>query len=257
MSDFFGALELELRAAAERRPRRQVTVGQALGGLAAAALVAVAVAVVAAVSGGGGGDSAQVTSGPKLEAVGTVIPKGEGTPPRTSRSLVVATGRTPGIGAWQMETSRSTAIRGESGEVYQPAGLRCVSLFLVGGPPKYLFGSGQCGEFPRTPGFSRLQLAGLVLHTRSRPQARRRNRRLPRGPVLVYGRVPERATKVVVTDPNGLRLETKPHEAPKGARGDFYALAVPQHHPGARVNWLDASGRPGSRGIALLPPITR
>ena len=31
MSDFFGALELELHAAAERRPRRPVSIGQVLG----------------------------------------------------------------------------------------------------------------------------------------------------------------------------------------------------------------------------------
>ena len=252
MSDFFGALELELHAAANRRPRRQVTLGQGLGALAAAALVAVAVGVVAAVSSGGGGGSGHVTGGPKLPPVGTVIPKGEGTPPRTNRSLVVATGRTPGIGPWQMETSRSGDLRDDNGRVYQPAGLRCVSLFVIGPGADDFFGGGQCGEFPRTPGFSRMQLARVVIH--GKPT---RNRRLLRKPILVYGRAPERATKVVVTAPDGLRLETVPHEAPRGARGDFYALAVPQHHPGARINWVDASGKPGSRGIRLSPPITR
>ena len=252
MSDFFGALELELHAAAQRRPRRPVTVGQVLGGLAAAALLAAAVGVVVAVSSGGGGESAHFASGAKLDPVGTVIPKGEGTPPRTNRSLVVATGRTPGIGAWQMEVSRSGALRDDNGRVYQPAGLRCVSLFVIGRGANRFFGGGQCGEFPRTPGFSRMQLARVVFQGRTE-----RNQRLLRKPILVYGRAPERASKVVVTDPKGLRLETTPHEAPKGARGDFYALAVPQHHPGARINWLDASGRPGSRGIRLAPPITR
>lgn len=253
MSDFFGALELELHAAATRRPRRQVTVGQGLGVLASAALVAVAIGVVLAVSGGGGGDSAQVTSGPKPDPVGTVIPKGEGNPPRGSRSLVVATGTTPRIGTWQMEVSRSTALKTDSGEVYQPAGLRCLTLFGVGrAKNRYFGGGGQCGEFPRTPGFSRIQLARVVLGGRPR-----RNRRLLRAPILVFGRAPERATKVVVTAPDGLRLETAPLEGPKGATGDFYALAVPQHHPGARINWLDAGGKPGSRGIRLWPPITR
>jgi hypothetical protein len=252
MSDFFGALELELHAAANRRPRRQLTLGQGLGALAAAALVAVAVGVVAAVSSGGGGSSGHLTGGAKPDPVGTVIPKGEGNPPRTKRSLVVATGRTPGIGAWQMETSRSTVLKGNSGEVYQPAGLRCVSLFMLGRAANDYFGGGQCGEFPRTPGFSRMQLPGVVF--RGRPE---HNRQLRRAPILVYGRAPERATKVLVTAPDGLRLETTPLEAPKGARGDFYALAVPQHHQGARINWVDASGKPGSRGIRLSPPISR
>ena len=253
MSDFFGALELELHAAANRRPRRQVTVGQGLGALAVAALMAVAVGVVLAVSSGGGGGSAQVTSGgPKVDPVGTVIRKGEGIPPRAARSRVVATGTTPGIGTWQMEVSRSTALKSDSGEVYQPAGLRCLSLFVIGRTANGYVGGGQCGEFPRTPGFSRIQLTRVVFQGKPK-----RNRRLLRRPILVYGRAPERATTVVVTAPDGLRLETRPHEAPKGARGDFYALPVSQHHRGARVNWLDASGKPGSRGIALLPPISR
>ena len=123
---------------------------------------------------------------------------------------------------------------------------------LAGRGANDYFGGGQCGEFPRTPRFSRMQLARVVFQGRTE-----RNQRLLRRPILVYGRAPERATKVVVTDPKGLRLETTPHEGPKGARGDFYALAVPQHHPGARINWLDASGKPGSRGIRLSPPITR
>jgi hypothetical protein len=255
MSDFFGALELELHAAANRRPRRQVTLGQGLGALAAAALLALAVGVALAVSSGGDGGQggpAQVTGGPKVDPVGTVIPKGEGTPPRSARSRVVATGTTPRIGTWQMEVSRSTVLKSDSGEVYQPAGLRCLSLFVVGRGAGRHFGSGQCGEFGQTPGFSRLQLARVVLQGRVR-----RNRRLLRAPILVYGRAPESATRVVVTAPDGLRLETTPLEGPEGARGDFYALAVPQHHPRARVNWLDASGEPGSRGLALLPPITR
>jgi hypothetical protein len=255
VSDFFGALELELHAAAERRPRRQIGLGTIMGALACALLAAAAVLVVAAISsGGGGGDSAQLTGGPKPDPVGTVIPKGEGDPPRSSRSTVVATGTSRAVGPWQMEASRSTQLKDpDSGEVYQPAGLRCLYMFPLGaGREDYGRAAGQCGEFPRTPGFSRLQLsAGIVARD---PE---RNRRLRRLPDLVFGRVPERAAGVVVSAPDSMRLVARPHEGPRSARGDFYAISVPRGHPGARVNWVKNDGSEGSRGIALLPPITR
>jgi hypothetical protein len=253
VSDFFGALELELRAAAERRPRRQIGLGQALGAVAATALLAVAVLLVTTVSSGGGGDSAELTGGPKPDPVGTVIPKGEGNPPRQARSTVVATGTSPPVGPWQMEVSRSTRIENpDTGEVYQRAGLRCLSLVTLDPRRRDLvIGVQQCGEFPRTPGFSRLQPAEVRFA--GDPG---RNRRLRRQPVLVFGRVPERAASVVVSAPDGLRLTARPHEGPKSARGDFYAISVPVGHPRARVNWLKKDGTEGSRGIALLPPIT-
>jgi hypothetical protein len=254
VSDFFGALELELHAAAERRPRRHIGVGTVMGGLACALLVAAAVLVVAAIAGGGDGDTARLTGGPKPDPVGTVIPKGEGNPPRSSRSTVVATGTSRGVGPWQMEASRSTLLKDpDSEEVYQPAGLRCLYMFPLGaGRDDYGRAGGQCGEFPRTPGFSRLQLsAGIFARD---PE---RNRRLQRLPDLVFGRVPERAARVVVSAPDGLRLTARLHEGPTSARGDFYAVSVPRGHPGARVNWVKNDGTKGSRGIALLPPITR
>jgi hypothetical protein len=249
MTDFFGALELELRAAARRRPRRPIGIGHASALLAGAALVAAAVALSMAVR-GGGGESAQTTGSGKPDPVGTVIPEGEGTPPRSAQSRVVATGTSPGIGPWQMEVSRSSELKDpDSGAVYQPAGLRCLSLFPVRGR-RFLGGSGQCGEFPRTPGFSRLQLPEV----RFKGDRARQERRTP---LLVYGWAPERAARVVVTAPGGLRVETRPLEGPKGTSGDFYAISVPRGHHDARVNWLNAEGNEGSRGIRLLPPLGR
>jgi hypothetical protein len=251
MTDFFGALQLELRAAGQRPPRRLASAYDLAGVIAATALVAAAV-VVALVVMGGGEESPPRPAAAKPDPVGTVIPKGEGTPPRSTRSVVVATGTAPGVGPWQMEVSRSSKLTvPESGEVVQPAGLRCLSMVAVGPRKRRFQLSGQCGEFPRTPGFSRLQLPGVILHGDSE-----RARRLRNTPGLVYGRVPERAASVVVTAPDGLRLEARPHEGPPSARGDFYAISVPPGHRGARVNWLDRHGKPGSRGVALLPPIT-
>jgi hypothetical protein len=151
----------------------------------------------------------------------------------------VATGAARGIGPWQLEASRSTRLADpENGEVYQPAGLRCLTLYLLDPPDdEMLRAAGQCGEFPRTPGFSRLQSG---------------TRR-----VLVYGRVPERATAVSVLVPGRGSINARLHEGPKTSRGDFYAVAVTPPLPRARINWFDEKGRPGSRGVSLLPPITR
>ena len=41
--------------------------------------------------------------------------------------------------------------------------------------------------------------------------------------------------------------------------GQYYAIPVEPVKsglPGARINWLDANGAPGSRGIRLMPPVT-
>ncbi len=255
MSDFFGALELELRAAAERRPRRRVSIGQALGGLAAAALLATAVALVLAVSGGGDGargDPAHVTGGPKLDPVGTVIPKGEGNPPRTRRSVVVATGTQRIAGPWQLEIQPSPLLRDDNGEVIQPAGLTCVQLYMPD-PPKILgpTGSGYCGEQPRTPGFTRGQ--ATLYGDRVVPGTNRAKPEL----VMLYGRAPERAEHVLITTkPQRLRMRSPVLDGPDNIRGDFYVVAVPTHiGRSARINWLDKDGKPGSRGTELLPPV--
>jgi hypothetical protein len=245
MSDFFGALELELRAAAERRARRRVTVGQALGGLAAAALLAAAVLVVTAVSGGGGsGDTAHVTGGSKPAPVGTVIPKGEGEPPRTKRSVVVATGTTRYAGPWQLEIQGSERLTWK-GEVIQPAGLTCVYIYLLDPPGRArVGGGGYCGEQRRTPGFTRGQQNIYEL-----PRAKTRQ-------VLIFGRTPERAEYVLVTTkPAGLRMRSPVLDGPRNMRGDYYVVAVPPHiGRSARINWLDKDGKAGSRGTELLPP---
>ncbi|HEX6585076.1 MAG TPA: RNA polymerase sigma factor [Thermoleophilaceae bacterium] len=251
MTDFFGALQLELEAAGRRSPRRRTGLGDMAGVVAAAALVAAAAAVALVVM-GGGDQSNQAPGAARPAPVGTVIPKGEGKPPRQARSVVVATGTAPGVGPWQMEASRSSVFR-HGDDVIQPAGLRCLSLARLGPRRRFFLPSaGQCGEFPRTPGFSRLQFPAVVMRGDSERAQRLRNR-----PGIVYGRVPERAARVVVTAPDGLRLEARPHEGPPSARGDFYAISVPRGHRGARVNWLDRHGKPGSRGITLLPPVSR
>jgi RNA polymerase sigma factor (sigma-70 family) len=195
--------------------------------------------------GGGQTDEPPMAAGPKPAPVGTVIPKGEGTPPRERRSTVVATGTTRGIGPWQLEATRSTRLADpDSGELYQPEGLRCLSFYPLDPDDQYLGASSQCGEFPRTPGFGRLQSGSMRPHSGSKP-------------VLVYGRVPRRATAVRILVPGRSPISARLHVGPKSSSSNFYSVAVKPPLPGARVNWFDANGKPGSRGIALMPPIKR
>lgn len=261
MTDFFSALELELHAAAERRPR-PVGLGQALGALTVVVLLAVAVAVAAGVGGGGAGGAenrGEAAAAPKPDPVGTVIPRGEGKPPRGQRTIVVASGVAPVTGPWQMEVSRTKGQRDTDGRVMWHRGW-CLWMTLLD-PPKGLAGgvgrSGFCGApkslgFRKTPGFSRSQNP-----VRSKPAPRSQE-------VLVWGRVPDRAEKVVVSAPNGKRIEVEPTDGPESFPGRFYAIALNvrlrgkrSNWQGARINWLDAAAKPGSRGISLMPPISR
>jgi hypothetical protein len=215
------------------RPRPGA-VGAVLAGLL---VLALALAPALVVLGGGQdrvGNSERERPAISAPAVGSVVQRVDGP------HVVVATGTAPIAGPWQMETYTSERLADpDTGEEYQPTGLRCLGLAVLdhGG------WSGQCGEIPRTPGFSPLQ--------ESVP-----NPGAP-GPVreiLVYGRAPERASAVRVTAARGFVTKAQFFEGPEGTRGDFYLVAIPPDLRDSRVNWIDRDGRPGSRGHALLPP---
>jgi hypothetical protein len=224
--DFFDRLELELRRAAGRPPRRSPS-AVAVAVAAVATMAALAIALVPLLAVLGGDDTGQPPATAQSR-VGSIVERGG------ERHRIVAAGRAPVAGGWQLETYRSVRLSDpEGGEVYQPAGLRCLGIFYGRA------GSGQCGEFPRTPGFSRLQH-----HVTPKGAGVRET--------LVFGRAPEQATAVVVTLRGRPARRVRPIEGPPGARGDFYLVALA---PGAtgRVNWLDRRGREGSRGIELRP----
>jgi hypothetical protein len=234
MSEFFGRLETELRAAAERPPRRTVQVPA----IAVAGLLALAAAPIVLVLGSGD------EGGAPGQRLGPDTPQAPQRPeiPGFPGAVVVATGTAPVAGPWELLTYQSERLADpETGEVYQPPGLPCLGLRLLDPPSDHSGGlSGQCGEFPRTPGFSRLQatvpnVAGGTSET------------------LVYGRAPKEAALVRLTFEGRAPVEVEPFEGPPGAEGDFYLVAV---QPGVegRVNWIDSDGNEGSRGIALLPP---
>jgi hypothetical protein len=259
VTDFFSALELELTAASERRPRRPMGLGQVAGALAVVALLATAMAVALGVGGGGGAggeQSGEIAAAPKPDPVGTVIPRGEGNPPHGRRTIVVAKGVAPINGPWQIEVSRTKGQRDTEGKLMWRRGW-CMWINLLDAPKEVGGGrSGFCGApkslgFRKTPGFSRAQ-GGLYA---SKPPPRE---------VLVWGRVPDRAEQVVVTAPAGTRIEVEPTDGPESFPGRFYAIPVKLRQDGhridwrgARIDWLDADGKPGSRGIRLMPPITR
>jgi hypothetical protein len=235
-------LQLQLRDAAGRRRRAR---RRALGSLA---VVAAAAVVTPAVLLTGGDDrrpddrrAAGATPPAGTLPVGTVIPKGDGTPPRDSESTVVAVGTAPVTGPWQLEVWRDHGGPSPPGE---PRG-RCLFIHPID-PPGIVPGgfSGFCGGlgFRKTPGFSRAQHA-----------VPRGGRRFAKE-ILVYGRVPERARAVAITPNTGSRIEVEPDEGPRSIPGDFFVIPIPPSLASGRINWIDGDGRPGSRGIRLLPP---
>ena len=232
MSEFFGRLETELRAAAERPPRRTAPVPA----IAAAVLLALAVAPIVFVLG-----SANDEAGAPGERSAAEKPRPlglEGFP----GAEVVATGTSPIAGPWEIFTQQSERLADpETGEVYQPEGLRCLGLWLRDAPPDQPGGiTVQCGEFPRTPGFSRIQKTVPDVAGGARE-------------ILVYGRAPEDAALVRLTPDAGEAIEMKPLEGPAGESGDFYLLAVPADIGEGHVNWIDDEGNEGSVGQELLP----
>ena len=250
-------LEVHLRDAAARR--RQRARRRVIGSLGTAAGAAVLVSSLLLM---GGGDNRGAGDRPAAEErqrqgplpVGTVIPKGEGTPTRDSDSIVVATGTAPFAGAWQLEVSGAWQLEDsrDQGIPPPPHGPgRCLWLTVLD-PPAHEDGTPD--PFPRSG------LCGLGGFSRSQknvPALREVRGRvtLPKE-VLVFGRVPERASKVVITADRGIRIDVEPHEGPSSIPGDFFVIPAKPRLGHARINWLDPNGNPGSRGIALQPPLT-
>ena len=243
MTGFFDRLEADLHEAALHPPRLRLVL---LPLPAVAAALVVVLALAAALLALGGGGERRLESAPSgLSPVGTVISKGSGTPPRHEDSLVVATGRTKVSGPWQLEVYAYPAAVPRSTEAAMRAG-HCLELYWPAPPGGKRPGlGGVCGP-------DRLSSARMAHFTLAQSMP-------PRRPAqIVWGRVPKRASKVVITAP-GVRLETEPLPAPQGFKqrfgfdASFFVAAFPRGE-GARVNWLDSAGRPGSRGIALAPP---
>jgi hypothetical protein len=99
--------------------------------------------------------------------------------------------------------------------------------------------------FRKTPGFSGARVAVPPAGKRAdgTPRAHARGTRL-----RSHAGTRDRRRGHIAEDPH-------PHSAPGGR--DFYGITVGPPMEGARINWLDENGRPGSRGIRLDAPVTR
>jgi hypothetical protein len=237
MSEFFGRLETELRAAAERPPRRAVPVPA----ITAAVLLALAVAPIVFVLGSGSDEAGAPDRRSGVETPQR-LPLEVGMPDPPDDAEVVATGTAPVAGPWEILTWRSVRVEDrKSGRLVLPARLRCLGLRLLD-PPSYHSGdlTGQCGESPLTPGFSLTQLQVPIIAP-------------GQGEVLVYGRAPEEAALVRLTPDAGAPVEMEPIEGRAG-EGDVYLFAVPRDIGSGRVNWIDDEGNEGSVGQELGPP---
>ena len=126
-------------------------------------------------------------------------------------------------------------------EVYRRRGLPCIRLTLLAPPAGVPIRSGgQCGRFPRAPGFgySALQVSngrGAAEH-------------------LIFGRAPTRAAFVRMTAPGGLRRVVETRPGPRGTRSDFWLIVAPPVHGEATLRWRAADRR--TAGKPLHVPAT-
>jgi hypothetical protein len=244
--DFFDRLEKELRRAAAHPPRRRLMAPVAVlfAALAISALALIPIALL-----GGGERSAPSQAGPGLSPVGTVLAKGSGEPPRRHPSMVVARGERSAVGPWQLEVFSYGSPHAKADEA-RPG--HCLMLYLPATPGNGRPGlGGYCGPRKRQLGsltIPRFGMAESVLPPR-RPRM-----------IMVFGRAPRRASKVVVTFPDHFPRVVDPRPAPPGFKrrygfdASFYAVVLRRTDVrGVRVNWLDASGTPGSRGLPVIP----
>jgi hypothetical protein len=127
-----------------------------------------------------------------LFPVGSVIRGGDEFLPQEGDHVVVATGQSAALGPWQLEAYTSGRLTDpESGTVYQSTRHPCLDIRLTdprGGAPDW--GGGFCGEFPKTPGFSRGELPGATRDGRARE-------------LLLFGRAPQGAQAIRLTGAGG------------------------------------------------------
>jgi hypothetical protein len=139
---------------------------------------------------------------------------------------VVATGRAPVSGPWQM-TVFETAPAGSGSSKAQVRGVPCLKLELLEPAEHGPGASGYCGYIPAFEAFSYGR----------KPDA------AERGEVLLFGRAPEAASAVELTADGGVRIAAEAQEGPAHVAGDFWLIAAPPGLRNARLSWIDEAGR--------------
>jgi hypothetical protein len=225
MSEFFGRLETELRAAAERPPRRPLPVPA----IAVACVLALAAVPLVVALGSGEGDG----GGPAVQRSTAGDPPPEGVTHSGDRAYLIggaengqmiATGVAPVSGDWLLK-------------VYASHDGRCAALFpggrdpgekpvlcLFGGAPAPAF-SAQTLPWPAAPGEEEL---------------------------LTYGAAPTGAVAVeLVRDGEAVeRVETI-----ASPEGNYYVLPHDPDAPsGGVLRWVDAGGNAGDHEIPVNVP---
>jgi hypothetical protein len=135
-------------------------------------------------------------------------------PPVVRGGWVVARGTSPVGGRWRLEAYRNRRA------------LPCIRLTLLAPPARGPNASGQCGRFPRAPGFG--YAATRVSDGKGRAEH------------LIFGRAPKRAAFVRMTAPGGLRTVVPTRPGPKGTRSDFWLIVAPPVHGEATLRWRTA-----------------
>jgi hypothetical protein len=228
MSEFFGRLETELRAAAERPPRRTVPVPA----IVVACVLALAVAPIVVAMGGGEGDR----SGDEfvLERPAASEPPPPGGAQTGNRAYVlggaeggqtIASGAAPVSGDWQLV-------------LYKQDESRCVALFEAGSQPS--------GDEPvlclyddmPPPEFSALSMPWPAGGGSARE-------------VLSSGAAPEEAVAVeMVSDGEVVeRVETV-----ETTEGDYFVMPIEADTPDGVLRWVGAGGQAGDREIRVNMP---
>jgi hypothetical protein len=229
MSEFFGKLETELRAAAERPPRRAVP----MPAVAAAVLLALAVAPIVFVLGSGSDEGA-----PQREAASDATPRPPGVriehrgvryePPGAT---VLATGTSPVSGPWQLQTYE------------QEDGGRCIGVSLLHADPnEEVTWSGIC---PRPGGPPLPIFIAQAVGVPPTPDQKE---------FLVYGRAPEEAVAVELVRDGEVAVRAGTSDGPDGVDGDFYVLTLPPDlELDGVMRWVGEDGRAGDEVRFRLP----
>jgi hypothetical protein len=229
MSEFFGRLETELRAAAERKPRRAVPVPA----IAAAVLLALAVAPIVFVLGSGSDEGA-----PEREAASDPPPRPPGVrvdhrgvryePPG---AIVLATGTSPVSGPWQLQTYE------------QEDGGECIGVSLLhADPQEEVTWSGACPHPGGPP------LPDFIAQATGVPSNRDREE------YLVYGWMPEEAGPVELVRDGEVAERATTFEGPDEVDGDFYVMTLPPDlELDGAMRWIGEDGRVGDEVRFRLP----